>query len=101
MSALAVSPAPLGTGRVMEIDPQVDPRWEAFVAAHPDGLIYHHPAWLQVLEREYGHRPICLAYEDSDGSLQGVLPLCHTRGIPFNRTSEVAGRRLSSLPRTP
>ena len=36
--------------RVVEVDPQTDPRWEAFVAAHPDGLVYHHPAWLQALQ---------------------------------------------------
>ena len=47
--------------RVIELDPQADPRWEAFVSIHAEGLIYHHPAWLQALEHEYGHRPVALA----------------------------------------
>ena len=92
--ALRASRSESAAPRVVEVDPQWDPRWEAFVASHPDGLIYHHPAWLQVLERAYGHKPIPLAYEDADGQLQAVLPLFRTRGL-------LTGRGLSSLPHTP
>src|SRR2546426_6424369 len=80
--------------RVVEIDPQTDPRWEALVTTLPNGLIYHHPAWLQVLEEAYGYKPVNLACEDSNGQLRGVLPLFYTRGL-------FTGRRFSSLPRTP
>jgi CelD/BcsL family acetyltransferase involved in cellulose biosynthesis len=83
------------------VDPTTDPRWEAFVASHPDGLVYHHPAWLRVLELEYGHRPLGLACEDAEGRMVGVLALLHTRGLPLGRASSRTGRRLSSLPRTP
>ncbi len=86
---------------VIQVDPTTDPRWEAFVASHPDALVYHHPAWLQVLEREYGHRPLGLACEDAGGRLVGALALLHTRGLPLGRGSSRTGRRLSSLPRTP
>src|SRR2546426_10676367 len=88
------------TRRVIEVDPDTDPRYEAFVNAHPDAIIYHHPAWLQVLVRENGNKPICLACEDVEGRLSGVLALFPTRGLPFRR-GELTGRRLSSLPRTP
>ena len=47
---------PVSTLRVMEVDSQTDPRWEAFVTTLPNGLIYHHPAWLRVLGKEHGHR---------------------------------------------
>jgi CelD/BcsL family acetyltransferase involved in cellulose biosynthesis len=77
-----------------------DPRWGAFVANHPEGLIYHHPAWLQVLKREYDRPSLCLACEDDEGQLRGVLPLLRTRGFPFAASAATA-RRLSSLPRTP
>src|SRR5918911_2654412 len=83
-----------GTLRTIEVDAQVDPRWEAFVVAQPHGLIYHHPAWLQVLEEAYGCKPVSLACEDADGQLVGILPLFHTRGL-------FTGCRLSSLPHTP
>ena len=26
-----------------------DDRWEAFVGAHPEGLVYHLPVWLKAL----------------------------------------------------
>jgi CelD/BcsL family acetyltransferase involved in cellulose biosynthesis len=89
-----------GPIRVVEIDPTQDSRWEAFVAAHPDGLIYHHPAWLTVLEQEFGNASPCLACEDEAGNLQGILPLAWTKGLPLAPGART-GRRLSSLPRTP
>ena len=85
--------------RVVELDPWSDPRWERFVSGRPDRLLSHHPAWLRVLEAEYGRRPTALACEDAGGELRGVLPLLSTRGLPF--TGQIGRRRLSSLPRTP
>jgi hypothetical protein len=87
--------------RITPIDPRQDSRWEAFVDAHPEALIFHHPAWLQVLEREYARRCIGLACEDSNGALHGILALFPTRGLPFGLGGRSGGRRLSSLPRTP
>jgi hypothetical protein len=87
--------------QIVEVDPQTDPRWLSLITDHPNGLIYHHPAWLKALELEYGHKPLGLACEDSHGSLRGVLPLLYTRGLPFNTGGQLTGRRLSSLPRTP
>jgi CelD/BcsL family acetyltransferase involved in cellulose biosynthesis len=81
-------------GHVVETDPFTDPRWEAFVAGHPDAIVYHHPRWLEVLQSAYGYELVPLAYENPDGKLGGVLPLFRTRGV-------FTGRRLSSLPHTP
>jgi CelD/BcsL family acetyltransferase involved in cellulose biosynthesis len=86
--------------RVVETDPAADPRWERFVARHPQGSIYHHPRWLQTLQIEYPSKPFHLACEDSDGRLLAILPMFHTRGLPVG-SRHVTGRRLSSLPRTP
>src|SRR5713226_6039810 len=85
---------PVSTLRVVEIDPQTDLRWEALVTTLPNGLIYHHPAWLQVLEEAYGYKPVNLACEDANGQLRGILPLFYRRGL-------LTGRQYSSLPRTP
>ena len=87
--------------QVTEVDPRGDPCWQAFVAAHPDALIYHHPAWLRVLAKEYGRKPVGLVCKDAEGRIRGVLPLTDTRGIPFKIGGKITGRRLSSLPRTP
>ena len=95
------SPIDMPALRVRELDPRTDRRWQEFVAGHPEGLIYHHPAWLQVLEHEYGDNLIALACEDGAGNIHGLLPLCRTRGVPLRLGGALAGRRLSSLPRTP
>jgi hypothetical protein len=87
--------------RVIETNPALDPRWEPFVAAHPEGSIYHHPGWLGAIGAEYGQPSAHLACEDHDGRLLGVLPLFYTRGLPFNIGRQATGRRLCSLPRTP
>jgi hypothetical protein len=67
--------------RVIEVNSQTDPRWEALVTDLPMSLIYHHPAWLQVLEEAYGHKPVHLAYEDPTGQLRGILPLFYRHGL--------------------
>lgn len=85
---------------VVEMDPQVDPRWQAFVMAHPRGTVYHHPAWLSVLKAEYDQRSLHLACLGRAGQVLGVLPLLYTRGVPLLR-GHLTRRRLSSLPRTP
>jgi len=95
----APAPGPPAFDRIVEIEPH-DARWESFVSNHPDGLIYHHPAWLQILERESNQKTICLASEDSARQLTGILPLMWTKGLPIMPRAHT-GRRLTSLPRTP
>lgn len=80
--------------RVIKVDPHTDPRWEEMVARLPDGLIFHHPAWLQVIEEAFNYKPMHLACENADGQLCGILPLFSMRGL-------LTGHRFSSLPRTP
>lgn len=86
--------------RVIEVSAQ-DPRWDAFVLARPGTTVFHHSGWLVALAREYGQRPLRLACEEPDGTLSGILPLMATRGLPLGIGGPSAGRRLSSLPRTP
>lgn len=87
--------------RVVELDPRCDPRWETFVAQHPEGSVFHHPAWIEALARGSVRRPVYLACADAEGRLLGVLPLLETPGFWFNLGPQFLGRRLSSLPRTP
>lgn len=84
-----------------EVDPWKDPRWEAFVLRHPRATVYHHPAWLGALRREYRQSGLFLACEDGDGTLRGVFPLLYTRGLPLSGGRPLTGPRLASLPRTP
>lgn len=87
--------------QVREIDPSADHRWDAYVSGHAEGVVYHTSAWLRVLQREYGQPVIGLVLEDTAGSVQGVLPLMATKGLPLGLGGSLAARRLSSLPRTP
>jgi CelD/BcsL family acetyltransferase involved in cellulose biosynthesis len=88
--AVTVHAAP----RIVELDPYSERRWDDFVAAHPDGLVYHLPAWTQVLVDTYGYEPAALGAQDAEGRLTGVLPLVHKHGV-------VTGHCWSSLPHTP
>jgi hypothetical protein len=87
--------------RVREVDPHSDPRWDEFVAAHPDGIVYQHSAWLRCLEAEYGRPSTGLCCEDAGGQVVGLMPVVATRGVPLLGRSALLGPRVSSLPRTP
>jgi CelD/BcsL family acetyltransferase involved in cellulose biosynthesis len=87
--------------RIYKLNPHTDRRWQDFVRNHPNGSIYHHPAWIKALEDEYEQEPAHLACETDAGELVGILPLLYTRGMPLQLGGPLAGPRLSSLPRTP
>lgn len=89
------------TVRVIECEPLTDPRWLSFVLQHPERTIYHHPAWIRVLEDEFAQAGEHLACQTSDGQLVAVLPMLRTKGMPFNFGGHYGSRRLASLPRTP
>jgi FemAB-related protein (PEP-CTERM system-associated) len=46
---------------------------EAYVGTHPAATAYHHPAWLQVIQRAFGHQTRYLV-ASVDGRITGVLP---------------------------
>src|SRR5690348_1039095 len=78
-----------------------DPRLVPFVAAHPSGTVYHHPAWLRTLSAEYHRGIVILACQNHRGHLAGIFPLMNTRGVPLALFGGPGKARLSSLPRTP
>ena len=91
----------MSEARVSQTEPGSDPRWDEFVAGHPDGHVYLHSTWLRCLAAEYERPLIGLVSEDASGRVTGVMPLIETRGMPLRRRSATVGARLSSLPRTP
>lgn len=66
------------------------PRWDAFVAGCPEATFFHRAGWQQVLERAFGHDTYYM-YAESDGRIEGILPLGHLR-------SRLFGNALVSLP---
>ena len=77
--------------RAVEVDPLADPRWNAYVRAHPRWTVYQLGAWARILREAYRFQPRYLALEDEGGRLRGVLPLLHKKGL-------VSDARVRSLP---
>ncbi len=71
------------------LQPGEEETWDAFVAAHPSGNIYHTLAWKAVEEEGFGNRAYYLR-AIGKGELVGVLPLFLVKGL--------YGRRLVSVP---
>jgi len=68
--------------KVKQFEPQDAGRWNAFVFDHADGTFFHRAEWKTVLERAFRHRTHYL-YAESNGEIQGVLPLGQIRSRLF------------------
>ena len=62
-----------------------DPRWLAFVEAHPEALIFHRPDWADMIGATYGYERFALCVLDADGKVAGGLPVIETRGLGRHR----------------
>jgi CelD/BcsL family acetyltransferase involved in cellulose biosynthesis len=66
--------------------------WDAFVARHPLGLVYHLSAWQRVLESAFGHiRGRFLVLRDEHGQIKAGLPV-------YTVTSWLLKNRVVSVP---
>jgi hypothetical protein len=83
----------LNSGNVQWLSPEDDVRWDAFVSAHPLGLVYHLSAWKRVLEDAFPHiRGRFLALRDAKtGEIQAGLPVYAVK-------SWLLGNRTVSIP---
>lgn len=79
----------IGTVSVVEWDRELDSAVDAFVASHPDGLIYFTPVFLRLLREMLGVE-CCSRVAIESGRITGVMPVCARDG-PF-------GTVLNSLP---
>src|SRR4051812_15110560 len=78
-AAAAVTVRPLAAGTGVSGDER---RWDAFVAAHPDGTFFHLAGWRRVIETAFRHRTYYLMAE-RDGVVTGVLPLTLVKSALF------------------
>lgn len=59
--------------------------WDAYVAAHVGGTVFHKAAWGLAIDKALGHRFLALAaFRGQD--IAGVLPLHHVRSRLFGNT---------------
>jgi hypothetical protein len=61
------------------VDPPVDGRWEAFVAASPGAAVFHHRAWLGLLQRTYGCPITACCLVDASSKIRAGVPLALVR----------------------
>lgn len=76
--------------RIEQIDPLVDPAWDAMVAARQDHWVFHRTAWARVLAETYGHRPFYLRVSVDDAE-SALVPLMEVNSC-------LTGHRGVSLP---
>jgi CelD/BcsL family acetyltransferase involved in cellulose biosynthesis len=62
-----------------------DPRWLSFVERHPRALIFHHPAWADMIGSTYGYQRFALCVLDGDRQVAGGLPVIEIRGLRRQR----------------
>jgi hypothetical protein len=67
------------------------PDWLTFIEGNPEASIFHHPAWLSVLEACYGYRPFIMGLSGADGSILAGIPMMEVK-VPFK------SRRWLALP---
>jgi CelD/BcsL family acetyltransferase involved in cellulose biosynthesis len=76
--------------QTLAIDPIADPDWTGLLERSPEATIFHHPAWLELLRRQYGYEMRAWCLRGPDGI---------EAGIPVARiSSRLTGSRLVSLP---
>jgi hypothetical protein len=63
----------------------LDPAWKRFITEQPEAVIFHHPAWAQLLAESYGYRPFLISLSDFNGNIQA--------GLPFIEVSNLVTRR--------
>jgi CelD/BcsL family acetyltransferase involved in cellulose biosynthesis len=68
-----------------------DQDWMEFIGAHPDAMIFHHPAWIKSLADSYGYRPFIVGVRSDDNRLRAGIPVMEIN-------SPLTGRRWVSLP---
>ena len=75
------------------VDPIEDPAWDAFVAGHPWGQVYHLSGWKRALEASFRHMKgyYLVLREGAGGKILAGIPA-------FKVSSWLTGKRLVSLP---
>ena len=72
------------------VDPVEDASWDALLATHPQGSVFHTAAWARVLKDSYGHQPTYLIFSLL-GKPAALLPIMKV-------ASCLTGRRGVALP---
>ncbi len=79
----AVSPADRPASiEIKSFTPDIAARWDEYVSRQAGATFFHRAGWQEVLERAFGH-PTHYLYAESNGRIEGILPLGHVRSRLF------------------
>ena len=68
--------------RIETINPSTDKRWDDFVRNHPKGSVYHHSAWINLIEATFPYRTHCYAKKKKKTErFKGLLPFMASSGL--------------------
>lgn len=70
----------VASAHIEQIDDLRCDEWNAYVARHPNGTIFHMWGWRRAVEKSFQHRPIYLVAM-REGRIAGCLPLFHVRSL--------------------
>jgi FemAB-related protein (PEP-CTERM system-associated) len=72
-----------GAALRVETADAIDSEWDAYVNACPEASGWHYSAWLDVIERTFGHECRRWVARDEHGHIRGVLPMVRLRSRLF------------------
>lgn len=75
----------MSTAGIVQLTPEREAAWTAYVARHPAGTLFHDLLWREFLQRAFRHRCTYLL-SLRDGVVTGVLPLVVIRSLFFGRS---------------
>jgi len=58
-------------------------KWDAYVASHPQGSIYHLSEWQSIIKQQFGHNSFYLCSKDEDENINGILPVVQLKSLLF------------------
>jgi len=79
-----------------------DRQWGEFATSHPDGSVFHLPAWASIIADCYGFTAFALAVRDDRGEIAAGIPVIEVRSplghprwvsLPFSDTCPLLARR--------
>jgi hypothetical protein len=66
---------------IVKINPLTDGRWMEFITHNKSANIFHHPAWLRVLNKQYNYPVAALCLLSSGNEISAGMPFCEVSGI--------------------
>ncbi len=63
------------------INPLIDSAWLNFIKNQEKATIFHHPAWLSVLKKQYHFPVFAICSQDKDGNITAGIPFCEVKTL--------------------